>query len=726
MAGPWEKYTKPDTPAEGPWENYQPKVGSIPDGATLKATTDDGGRVYQKADGVMGYVGPSLSTEEPDTVARILKGATPAEAYRSGINEDVLAKHPVAARGAKFVQGTPFLGQYADEAIGAAAGPEAARGVRSLQRAMDEERPGQAMALEIGGGITGGAGMAAAAAPAVMAAAPASATGQVLAGGAVTAVAGGLEGVASGYGRGTNPEERRQGAIDEGMVGTVLGGVLGVAAPLAAKGAKNFVSWIKSSEIGSIARELGVSTKAAKIIRQAMDGEDVADAARRVGLVGDDAILADAGPQAAQLLDTAMSEGGQALTIGRKAVADRAQTTTPILRRQLDNILGIPKGVKTAAKGIASRTSDTRRRAYEAAYAMPRPMTGEQGAAIDAVLDRIPPKTMQAAISEANDAMREAGTKNMNIMAQIADDGSVVFSNPLSIQQLDEIKRALGQVASSSKDQFGRLTAEGVRASRLAGDLKKAVADAVPIYGRAVSLGGDKIAEDNALSMGRSVLTNNVKLEDVRDAMTGASRAERTAFKQGLREAIEDTMSNVKGVVSDPNTDAREAAKIWSQMSSGATRAKIESAIGKTAAKRIWALMDRELPMLETRGAIARGSQTAIRQSGQNAITDVLDPGIIGQAARGEVGGTAKKFVQIVNNTTAGADAATRSQILGEVAQVLTQKRGPEAKRALTVIQRAISGKPITEAQAQFIGRVVGTGVLLGGHQAGMKALAPQ
>ena len=701
-------------------------TADMPEGYTIIATTEDGGRVYQKPDGQRGFVGPAMSTEEPDTVARILEGATPADAYRKGYNEDILAQAPVAARASKYVQGTPFVGQFADEAMGAIGGPQMQSGMRATQDAMDDVRPGQALALELAGGLVGGAGMGAAAAPAVIAAAPASTTGQVIAGGAAGLAGGGLEGAATGYGRGRTPDERQRGAITEGALGAGLGAGLGVAAPLIGKGAKNLVGWLKSTEIGSIASELGISTKAAKIIRQALDGEDAVDAARRVGVVGDDAMIADAGPQAAQLLDTVMSEGGNALTTGRTAVGSRAAETTPILRRAFDAILGKPKGVKTAAREISEGSAKARRNAYNAAYNQPIDYASPKGQAIEGVLDRVPPKTMQSAINEANDAMREAGGTNRQIMAKIGDDGAVTFSKPMNVQQLDELKKALGAIAEESKDQYGRLSAEGVRANRLARDLKAATSDAVPVYGRAVRIGGDKIAEDSALSMGRSVLTNNVKLEDVTAAMRGASKAEKTAFKQGLREAIDDAMANVKGVVSDPNADAREAAKIWSQLSSRATRNKIEGAIGETASNRIWALMEREFPMLQTRGAVAKGSQTATRQSGKRAIDAALEPGMVGQAARGEVGGSAKKIVQILNNTTEGADASTRAGILNEVAQTLTGVRGKKAEKALEIIQSAIAGQPISEAQARLVGSVVGSGAFLGGYQSGKQALAPQ
>lgn len=627
---------------------------------------------------------------------------------------------------AKFVQGFPFVGEYVDEAFDAL-DPGRGERVRNLQGAMDREYPNTALTSEVGGGVIGSIPAAVAAGPTIAAAAPTSMTGQVLAGGGLAAIAGGSEGAIAGYGRGTNRKERRDNAITGGVVGTGLGAALGVTAPLAAKGTSNFINWLKSSEIGSIAKEFGISNRAAKIIRQSLDGEDMVRAQQRISAVGDNSMLADAGPQSAQLLDTIMSEGGEALTKGQRAISERAAVTTPALRRTFDAVLGAPKGVKTGMKDIAQGSARARSRAYTAAYNTPRPMVGVEAQAIDAALEKVPPNILREAVQEANDAMREAGTRNMNILAEIADDGSVTFSKPLNIQQLDEIKKALGTVAQNNTDPVtGKITAAGLRAQRRARELKKAISDAVPVYGRAVKLGGDKISEENALLLGRSALSETTTLEDVASAFADASKAEKTAFKQGLREAIEEQMSRVKGVASDPDTGAREALKIWKDLSSRKTRGKVEAAIGKPAAERIWKMMESELPMIETRAAVARGSQTAIRQSSSNAIGDVLEHGTVGKLGRGEAIDAGKSILQIVNNTTPGADRAARAKILGEVADVLTKRGDRGATRALDVVRKAMDGQQISEREATLIGRYVGSGVGLSGYQTGTQSLQQQ
>lgn len=694
MAGPWEKYAQ-QAQASGPWEKYAKGDG----------TTQAAGRIAAAKAGTL--------QASPESLARA------SEADQIAADEMTLAREgPVFPRLAAGVRGIPFVGEYVDEAAGHLAEGGTER-VRAAQGAMERQRPGENLALQVGTGITSAIPAAVAAAPAIAAAAPTAISGQVAAGIGAGATAGAVEGAVSGYGRGEG-DTRGEEAAKGGMYGGAFGGVAAGIAPALTRGTRNLVDWVKQSDIGVIAKELGVSNKAAKIIRQAIDADDIGAAKATLKDVGEEAMLADSGPASQQLLDTAMSEGGAALRIGRDAVNSRAAVTTPQLRKAFDSILGKPEGTKKAARDIAQGSSKARQAAYDFAYRQPIDYASDKGRAIEAVLDRVPPDTLRAAVKEANDAMREAGEKNLQLMLDL-DTGT--FSEMPNVRQLDELKKALGTIAEQSKDQFGRIgQGEGVRASRLARDLKRAIGDAVPVYNRAVKLGGDKIAEDNALSLGRTTLRDNLSVEDVTDAMRDASKAEKTAFKRGLREAIEDEMSRVKAVISDPNADAREAQAAFKALSSRKTRDKIKAAIGEASTKRIETLMQKELPMLRTRSAVARGSQTAYRRAGQEAITEELAPGAMGEAVRGKPVNAGQRLLQIVNDVTPQSDARRRAQVLEEIARGLTQRKGKSAEAALSIIDKAMQGQPITEAQSNLIARSLGGYAPLAGYLTGMQA----
>lgn len=626
---------------------------------------------------------------------------------------------PVGGVVTSMAQGLPFIGEWTDE-MAEGIVPGSGERMRATQDAMERQRPKTALASQVAGGIIGSV-PAVLAAPVAAPAVPASMAGRVVAGGLTGAALGGTEGAVSGAGR--NEQDRAAGAALGGKIGAGAGGVLGAAAPVVSAGFKNALSRFKTSDVRTISKQLKVDIPTARIVKQSLVNDDLGAAEAALRAVGSDAMLADAGIGTRRLLDDAMTSGGPATRIGREAVEGRAATAAPEITRALDNVLGSPAGVKSTARGISKRTAEVRAKAYDKAYSQAIDYAAAQGRKIEAVLDRIPSKTIRSAIDEANDAMKASGIRNQQIMAEIADDGSVVFREMPNVQQLDELKKALGAVANNEVDQFGRPTAAGLRARRLAGELRDAIGDAVGPYKAAVRLGGDKIAEDNALDLGRRVLSGTVKREDVADAMKGASREARDAFRAGLRSNIDETLAQVKRTITDPNTDAREAMKAIKDLSSRANREKVASAIGDAQARKLFSIIDRETVKLELRAAVANNSATAIRRAGKEAMDTEMAPGVVGRAARAEPVGAFKEIVQILTNTTPQADLAKRQARYADIAKALTSIRGQDAQDALQAVRKAMQGQPMAEAEARSIANMLTGSLALGGYQTGTRQL---
>ncbi len=630
---------------------------------------------------------------------------------------------PDAVRyGVKAAQGIPFAGEWIDEAADALGG----RGqlMRDVNAATERQQPGASMALRIGGGILGSL-PAAAVAPVAGAAMPGSLAGRMAIGAGAGAALGGAEGAVSGYGAGTDPASRQAEAASRAGIGAAFGAAAGAVMPPIVSGVRALVGRLKGQDVATIAGALGIGKDAARVIRQALDADDLNAAAAQLRRAGGDAMLADASPATAQLLDTAMQSGGAASRIGRDAVEARAARANTRLVNVLDGVLGRPEGTKAASSEISMRTAGVRRQAYDRAYATPVDYAADAGRNIEGVLARVPPKTLQAAIAEANDAMREAGVKNRQIMAEIAPDGAVTFREMPNVQQLDEIKKALGTIARNETDPVtGRVSAQGLRAKRLAADLTAAISDAVPSYKTAVKIGGDKIAEQNAFDMGRRLLLSGSTREEVADLMQGASREGKAAIARGLRSYIDDTLANVQRTITDPNTDAREAMAAVKALSSRANRDKLETALGPQRARVLMAAMDEAAKHLELRSAVARNSATASRLAGQRAIDDATAPGPAGRVLRGEPVQGTKAIVQFLTNRTPGYDALRRQEIYQDIATALTYLRGPQAEQALATVQAAMSGQPIKDADAAAIARLLGGNLVLGGHQAATRALS--
>lgn len=725
MAGPWEKYAAPQSPAQatqGPWTRYS--MGETQQqGPRVIAETRDGGRIMEAADGTRSFTSPGFSTSDPARIAQLMEGAKPVDLVQGDLDRERIAANPIAARAQEFNQGVPLVGEWLDEAVGLVS-PQAAENMRATSDAMERVNPVESAALNMAGGI-------AYTAPAVLAGGgqrvadfignAASTVGRVgrtmLAG----ATAGGVEGAASFAGR--DDENRARGAATGAAVGAGLGAVLAPFADAIGTGVTSLARRVKRLDVSTISDEFGIDAAAARTVREALLNDDLDAAAVRLGQLGDDAMLADAGPATGALLDAASKTGGEALATTRQAVEGRAGEIGGRLSGRLDSILGVQsQGLRASARNISQGTSAARSAAYDAAYRAPINYADDVGRNIEGVLQRIPARTLNSAVQEANEAMQEAGLRNMQIMAQIADDGSVTFREMPNVQQLDYIKRALGDIAQRETDDFGRLNAAGLRSQRLARDLRDALGEAVPQYRTALKLGGDKLQQDQALDLGRRLLSPATKVEDVTDFIRqnrGMSAEAREAAAQGLRESIENALGNVRRTITDPNIDAREAMQLVKEMSSRNNIAKVRMILGQSKADALMAELDKQAAALALRGVVARGSDTAIRQSIQRQVRDETTPGVLRRTV-GNLGSPLEAGKEITQ-TLVGIDprsmnAAERAQF-AQIARALTGIRGQEAQRALVAVRRAMAGQPLKDGEAQLIGRVVAAGSFEGTRQ---------
>lgn len=701
-------------------------LAASPDGdigkriAVRKAELSEG----RNADGTYGQP-PEGAFIDPET------GQMIDPAQRSLIDQRRIAQHPVAARVQEVVQGIPLIGEWADEAVGLV-NPQAQADMRATSDAMERENPVESAALNIGGGI-------AATLPYAVAGAGSKALDWVAKGGgrlaqaargaAVAAPSAAVEGASSFAGRGETPEERKGNAATGAVVGGGLGAVIGGAAPMIAEGVTTIAKRIKKLDVSTIADEFNVSPAAARMVKRALMNDDLDDAARRLNLLGDDAMLADAGQATGAMLDAGTATGGQALKVARDAVDGRATAMGKQLGTKLDDILGEPIGIRNAARQISEKTAPVRKAAYDRAYSTPIDYAADAGRKIESVLDRVPTKTLRAAIDEANDAMRAAGVTNKQILADIADNGTVTFREMPNVQQLDELKKALDGIGRSEVDQFGRPTAAGSRAKNLARDLRAALGEAVPSYRTAVKIGGDKIQMDQALDIGRKLLMKGTTWEDVADVIgDGMSREAKSAVRQGLREGIESTLSNVKRTITDPNVDAREAMTLVKEISSRNNFKKVSMVLGEKRANELLSELDKVTAALELRAQIATNSKTAIR----TAIREEGQAEVAPSLARRTAGnmGNPLEAAKEVTQTIAGIDPRSMSEaerkLFGEVAQSLVNIRGEDAQRALVAVRRAMAGQPMKDAAAELIGRVLTGAAAAGSYQAGKRPLAPQ
>ena len=425
------------------------------------------------------------------------------------------------------------------------------------------------------------------------------------------------------------------------------------------------------------------------IVMRAMSADDALTGAgqQRLLAAGDDAMLADSGSGAQRLIDAAMVESPPAARMATAAIEGRATDASHKLTGVLDDQLGAPQGLNSAARDIAQNTKAARGDAYDAAYSRPIDYSSGAGRNIEAALDRVPNRVLDTAIKTANERMTAKGLQNQQILVNVAEDGTVSFREMPNVRQLDQIKRVLGEMGAEGIDQFGRQTSDGNMYSTLARSIKRATADAVPEYSAAVRLGGDKIERDLALRLGSDLLSKRTTREAVRDAAEDMSDDARAEAARGLRSYIDEKLANVQAAMTDTNLDAREAWTLVKDMSSRANREKIQTLLGDDASQAIFSQLDESMKAFELRAAVAKNSATAVRQSTAQGVKDVVEGGVINRVREGQPLQTGKGMVAAILGRSPEAKQKISDELYMGMVEALTGPRGNEALKALEHLQ---------------------------------------
>lgn len=713
MAGWEDAPIVENAPQAGSWQdapivsgsNSQPQMNVI-------ATTPDGGKIYQREDGSKGFTSAGYSTTDPKAIERLMAGAKPVEIVQSSIDNQRIDENPIAARAQEVVRGTPFIGSYADEVVGAIS-PQAGANMAATSQAMQRERPKETMALNLGGAVAGSIPMALAAGPSLMANASTNIGGRALQAGGLGLAAGGAEGAI--YGAGEQEGGRGRNAAVGGAVGAGAGLVLGGAAPYVAAGFKNLITRLRGSDVKVIAKELSISPEAAGVIRDALRTGSEADAMTALQRAGPDAMLADAGKSASTLLDAAAASGGTASQIAQPAVSARAQAATGKIVSVLDRTLGAPKGEQELITAVRTGSAPARSAAYDAAYAQPINYASGEGRRLEGLMGRVP----ASAWRRASQLMSLDGDSSMQKLFTIGDDGAVTVQTMPDVRQLDYITRALNDVASEADGagKLGGTTDLGRSTGNLSKAIRQTVRSAVPEYGTALDTAAGAISERNAIETGYTLLNRTTRREDIAQAMGSASRAEREAAKQGVRASIDDAMSSVTRTMSDPDTTTREGILALRDMSSRSNATKLRILLGQDAANELLGEVDQAATAFELRAAIAENSKTAIRTSIQKGVEARADGGVLSAIKSGEPVNAAKRIIQALSGETPEAVELRRMGIYEDIATALTQTKGARAKNALLRINSAINGQDMSEQSARFIANTLTTtGVLAGGR----------
>lgn len=650
---------------------------------------------------------PSTGTKQP-----------PSKEWMENLKQrDYLSQAPLTAKALKFAEGIPFAGGWIQDAAGMFSN-ELQDKTKAVSEAKQAQDPIESAALQVGGALTASVIAAPLAAPAnfVNWLSKLPTMQKIL---AVSGVGGGVglvEGAVSGAGRG-GEGNRLSGAVEGGAIGAAGGLTGGILPPALIKGYENLKVSFRNVGAEDIAKSLNISIPSAQVISATFRdaGTDIKTALQNIFNAGEEGMLADSGFAAQALLDAAAATGGRASQITADEVTGRATRQGLALSTTMDDTLGaLPKvdgqtgDALDMAETIASSTRVDRGNAYDLAYGKPIDYSSDAGRKVEGVMNALPDRFKGKAIERANEKARLEAYKTgqpipKQILADIADDGTISFSTLPTLRQLDQIKQAIGEVGFKEVDSFGRPTSDALDAVSWYREISTALKNASPEYKKAVALGGDKISLDNALDLGLGLLKPSVTARDVLRAMKGADAVEKQYAKLGVRSAVDDLINNVKATIASPDIDINTLRTVFTQLSSKNSRAKIKVLLGDKEAAKLFKDLDQAQMSLALRAAVAMNSKTSIRITQKEMIDDMTDIGAFAHVLRLEPAKAGQKVVQNITGETDQLSVLAKKEIYTDIARALTQIKGKEARAALKIIMRASKAEQVSNAELKAV-----------------------
>lgn len=572
----------------------------------------------------------------------------------------------IAAAGTSLINGEPY-----DAAL--------AR-VQGLGEAEKAANPWVDTGAQIAGNIAGTAPLVAAA-PAAFGVTGATVPARVVAGG----LSNGSLGAVDGYVR-----DGVQGAAINGGLGGLLGSAGPVVGNLAGRGYNAFMSGRANQ---AAAQAAGTSRDAVDVVQRSLLADELVGGPNNIIRAGDRGMLADAGPAVQSTLDTAIQRSGPGAGQALQRIEARSVAARDDINAALSQALGEPTSIGATERGLRTNTAAARSSAYDAAYNSPINYANPIGREIeDIVAQRVP----GSAIRAANELMRTEGHASRQILADIADDGTVTFRQMPDVRQLDYITRGLNQVADQANGQgaLGGTTQLGNAYSNLSRDIRGRLRTLVPEYGVALDTAAEPIAARNALRFGQQLLSPATTRDDAAQFVQGLSAPELTALRQGVRAQIDEALANVRRTVTDPNVDARQGIAALRDLSSDAAREKVALLLPPEQVNALFNEVDRAGQSYALRGSVATNTRTYGRQAAERAVEARTAPGVIDNAFDFKPQGTAQAISRALLGTGPEAQLGRKDRLWAEVADLLTQPANQAQGRLRTALEGAARAQP--------------------------------
>lgn len=650
-----------------------------------------------------------LSTQAP-AAASNQASAGLDDYYSSGIYSGSMNPLGPIARSvdafASSAQQAPLFG-WGDEVAGAVMPGDTGENqayLRDRQKALRESNPVASISGEVAGSAMGAGALSRLG---VLPSASLAPTASLAAKVGVGAGEGFALGSLYGAGGGEGAQDRLQQGLINGGIGGAMGGVIPIAAQGVSAAYRTVADLLARNQV---ARGAGVDPSVAAQLARTLDADGTLgpQGMANMASAGNEAMLADAGPNARAVLDTAIQRGGPGSVLARGRIDERVARDSAALSRSLDTTLGQPQGVTASRTAIREGSAAARGNAYEQAYNAAIDYADPRGQNLETLIrERVP----GSIINEANRLMQLGGDRSRQILARVADDGSVAYETLPDVRQIDYITRALNQAAESGEGAgaLGGQTTLGRAYQGLSQDIRRNLRDLVPEYANALDTAADPIRRSQAVELGSRLLSPSMRRDQVAEAVHGYSAAERDALAQGVRSQIDDMVANVTRTMQDGNTDAREAYKALRDLSSRANREKLATALGDQRAQPLFDELDRVSQSFNLRASVAENSKTFARQATNRMVEGMTAPGAISTAAQGKPLNAMQKIAQALTGQTPERVNARQDAIYSEIADYLTRP-SQQALPAFQAMQNFQGQTAANQARALRIATILSQG----------------
>lgn len=625
---------------------------------------------------------------------------------------------------AEMLSAAPFVGEWTDEMANRIS-PGLGERFQAEREALRTSYPALSIAANLAG-VLGSFATGAGALGAVARGVPAVARGveatrrflsagqgvgrpaQAIRAGGVGAGAGTVEGAVSGAGA-AEEGERFGGA----MRGALLGGAFGGAAGLGATGMQALASRLRGGDAQAAQKILSeqagfeVSPQAAATVQDLVMRGDVDAAARMMQQLGNEATLAGASQRAAQGLGDVSRMSPEAAQIGREAIEGVTQREVTALTGRLNQVLGQPASIRDINAARNDATRQQRDSLYQSAYNDKinyQTPTGVELIRLYRDVRRANPEI----VSQARRSVLGRRRNPYQVEVKRNSEGKIVrrIKRP-TIEMWDAITRRLNAIPKKDPDT-GAMLPEGIDAGALGGKIRGTLRSVDQNYDAAVQLGGKNAARRDALLLGNELLDDSTtrgyvsqELERVREWVDDTADIE-----AGLRSRLDEVIANTRTNISRPDTAANAMTRLDTLISSDAARAKITEAIGKDKADQIFDELANVRATLDLRRAAnvsERASATETVRKGLQIRAPLLD-----SLANQGVTGAGTTIFRALTGRTEEAREIQQQQLAVEIARVLTQMKGQNARDALALMRRyETTGKPLNEKQARMVAKVV-------------------